>query len=241
MNHLPAGKTIVVILLLLVAGPAAAQTTALQKGFVTPPDSVKPSIYWYWMSDNMSQEGVKKDIEAMVKVGIGRAFIGNIGYPKEEVPYGKVKLFSDEWWKVTRAAISTASVGAARAAMRRQSNVNGTGRAGVVPAILLVGPDKETEAEQFVAPIAAADQDSANPFTGKLRIAVEDRLVGNGWYLFADPNIRPALAYGYLQGQTGPKVEVKEGWSRLGTEFRCYTDFGCAPFDYRAAYRNPGE
>ena len=109
MNHLPAGKTIVVILLLLVAGPAAAQTTALQKGFVTPPDSVKPSIYWYWMSDNMSQEGVKKDIEAMVKVGIGRAFIGNIGYPKEEVPYGKVKLFSDEWWKVTRAAISTAS------------------------------------------------------------------------------------------------------------------------------------
>jgi HK97 family phage prohead protease len=138
------------------------------------------------------------------------------------------------------AAISTASVGAARAAMRKQSNVNGTGRAGVVPAILLVGPDKETEAQQFVAPLAAADQSNANPFVGKLRIEVEDRLEGNRWYLFADPNLRPALAYGYLQGQTGPRVDTREGWNVLGTEFRCFTDFGCAPFDYRAAYCNPG-
>ena len=92
-----------------------AQTTVpekkqtLQQGFKTPPDSVKPSVYWYWMSDNISEQGVKKDIEAMAKVGIGRAFIGNIGYPKEEVPYGKVKLFSDEWWKITKTAITTAT------------------------------------------------------------------------------------------------------------------------------------
>ena len=109
LNYLPAGKTIAIALLLALGGAASAQQTALREGFVTPPDSVKPSVYWYWMSDNMSQEGVKKDIEAMAEVGIGRAFIGNIGYPKEEVPYGNVKLFSDEWWKVTRAAISTAS------------------------------------------------------------------------------------------------------------------------------------
>jgi len=81
----------------------------LQKSFVTPPDSVKPSVYWYWMSDNISEAGVRKDIEAMKKIGIGRAFIGNIGYPKEEVPYGNVKLFSDEWWKITEAAITAAT------------------------------------------------------------------------------------------------------------------------------------
>jgi len=83
--------------------------SALKQGFKRVPDSVRPSIYWYWMSDNVSQEGVKKDIEAMAKIGVGRAFIGNIGYPKEEVPYGNVKLFSDEWWKVIRTAISTAT------------------------------------------------------------------------------------------------------------------------------------
>ncbi len=96
-------------LLLSAALSASGQQSPLQQGFITPPDSVKPSVYWYWMSDNISQEGVRKDVEAMVKVGIGRAFIGNIGYPKEEVPYGKVKLFSDEWWKVTHTAIRTAS------------------------------------------------------------------------------------------------------------------------------------
>ena len=113
MNHFIIRKTpgysAAVLLLLSVVSAASAQKATLQQGFVTPPDSVKPSVYWYWMSDNISAEGVKKDLDAMAKVGIGRAFIGNIGYPKEEVPYGNVKLFSEEWWKVTRTAISTAS------------------------------------------------------------------------------------------------------------------------------------
>ncbi|WP_436486293.1 glycosyl hydrolase [Chitinophaga sp. ARDCPP14] len=97
------------VLLLTAALTASGQQTPLQRGFITPPDSTKLSVYWYWMSDNISQDGVRQDVEAMAKVGIGRAFIGNIGYPKEEVPYGKVKLFSDEWWKVTRTAIRTAT------------------------------------------------------------------------------------------------------------------------------------
>lgn len=104
-----------ILCLIIVIIKADAQKTALsssvgwQKAFAIPPDSVKPSVYWYWMSDNESEAGVKKDIEAMRKIGIGRAFIGNIGYPKEEVPYGKVKLFSDEWWKITETAITTAT------------------------------------------------------------------------------------------------------------------------------------
>lgn len=83
--------------------------TILNQHFKTPPDSVRPSVYWYWLSDNISQQGVKKDIEAMAKVGIGRAFIGNIGLSQNEVPYGKVKLFSDEWWKITKVAVTTAT------------------------------------------------------------------------------------------------------------------------------------
>ena len=51
---------------------------SIERGFKLVPDSVRPSMYWYWMSDNISVEGVKKDVEAMAKIGIGRAFIGNI-------------------------------------------------------------------------------------------------------------------------------------------------------------------
>ncbi|RYD91574.1 MAG: glycoside hydrolase family 2, partial [Sphingobacteriales bacterium] len=86
--------------------PALAQkdATPMQTNFLTPPDSSKPGLYWYWLNGNISKEGVEKDLESMAKVGIGRAFIGNIGLGNE-VPNGKVKMFTDDWWDVVRAAM----------------------------------------------------------------------------------------------------------------------------------------
>lgn len=85
----------------------AGQTSALEANFVTPPDSVQTSVYWYWMSDNISKEGVVKDLHAMKSVGINRAFIGNIGY--ETTPYGKIKILSEEWWDILHTALKTAT------------------------------------------------------------------------------------------------------------------------------------
>ena len=78
----------------------------LESGFVTPPDSILTSIYWYWISDNISEEGVVKDLHSMKEAGINRAFIGNIGLNENE---GKVKFYSDEWWKITHTALKTAT------------------------------------------------------------------------------------------------------------------------------------
>lgn len=85
---------------LLAQGPGAD----LYKGFRQPPDSVRPSVYWYWLSGNVTPAGVTRDVEAMSEVGIGRAFIGNIGMGGEVAP-GPVKFLSPEWWTVTRAAM----------------------------------------------------------------------------------------------------------------------------------------
>lgn len=82
---------------------------AMEKGFISPPDSIQTSIYWYWISDNISKEGVEKDLEAMKRVGINRAFIGNIGLDDKAAPYGKTKLFSDDWWSITHAALKKAT------------------------------------------------------------------------------------------------------------------------------------
>ncbi|MDP4184475.1 MAG: glycosyl hydrolase [Bacteroidota bacterium] len=79
----------------------------IKTGFISIPDSVQTSVYWYWISDNISKEGVIKDLHAMKRVGINRAFIGNIGLG--ETPYGKVKIFSDEWWNIVHAALKTAT------------------------------------------------------------------------------------------------------------------------------------
>lgn len=81
--------------------------TTLESGFVVPPDSIQTSVYWYWISDHISKEGVVKDLQAMKKVGINRAFIGNIGL--EGTPYGNVKLFSVEWWDILHTALKTAT------------------------------------------------------------------------------------------------------------------------------------
>ena len=79
----------------------------LERGFKITPDTIQTSTYWYWMSDNISKEGVVKDLKAMKRVGINRAFIGNIGY--NSTPYGNVKLFSEEWWEILHIALKTAS------------------------------------------------------------------------------------------------------------------------------------
>lgn len=81
--------------------------SSLEKTFISSPDTIQTSIYWYWMSDNISKEGVIKDLHSMKSVGINRAFIGNIGYAT--TPYGNVKLFSTEWWDILHTALKTAT------------------------------------------------------------------------------------------------------------------------------------
>lgn len=85
----------------------AHQLDALQKGFYTIPDSIQTSVYWYWVSGNISSEGVIKDLEAMKKVGINRAFIANVTWGEKYA--GKIKLFTEEWWTVLHTALKTAT------------------------------------------------------------------------------------------------------------------------------------
>ncbi|MFZ4582443.1 MAG: glycosyl hydrolase, partial [Paludibacter sp.] len=83
------------------------QNSQFESGFITPADSLQTSIYWYWLSDNISEDGVIKDLYSMKKAGINRAFVGNIGL--NDVPYGKIKMLSEEWWQIIHAALKTAT------------------------------------------------------------------------------------------------------------------------------------
>lgn len=94
-------------ILACATNPGKVSDQNLERGFVTPPDSIQTSVYWYWISDNISKEGVINDLKSMKKAGINRAFIGNIGL--DDVPYGKVKMLSEEWWDIIHAALKTAT------------------------------------------------------------------------------------------------------------------------------------
>ncbi len=67
----------------------------IAEAFVTPADTNKPWCYYYWIGDDISKEGITKDLEAMKEFGLGAVLIGNIN--PDEVD-GPVPLFSEEWW-----------------------------------------------------------------------------------------------------------------------------------------------
>lgn len=83
-----------------------ASAANLEEGFRRPPEQTKPWCYWYWISDNITKEGITADLEAMARVGIGEALIGNIFL--DDIAAGPVKVLSEEWWLLVEHAIREA-------------------------------------------------------------------------------------------------------------------------------------
>ncbi|NJC28327.1 glycosyl hydrolase [Neolewinella antarctica] len=77
---------------------------SLAGSFQNPPDETKPWLYWYWINNHISEEGITRDLEAMADVGIGAALIGNI-YLDRVKEDGPVPMLSPEWKRLTQHAI----------------------------------------------------------------------------------------------------------------------------------------
>lgn len=138
------------------------------------------------------------------------------------------------------SAITVAAVGAGRAAMSKQTTLDGI-KANFQPATLLTGPDKQTEAEQLLTSITPAQTSNAVPESLRRLAPVSDaNITGNAWYLFADPSIAPTWVYAYLEGFTGPRLSSQDEFGVQGMSVKLEHDFGVAAIDYRGAYRNPG-
>lgn len=73
------------------------QMNQLSTGFLNPPDSARPGVYWYFMDGNLSKEAMTADLESMKKAGIGNVLFleVNVGIPR-----GKVDFLSEEWQKL---------------------------------------------------------------------------------------------------------------------------------------------
>ncbi|WP_032096199.1 MULTISPECIES: glycosyl hydrolase [unclassified Alteromonas] len=86
-----------------------ASAAELKVNFKNPPHAVKPWVYWYWINDHISKEGVENDLKKMQKQGISTALIGIIHLNPSIGGFGKVNPFSDEWWNVLLFAIEKAA------------------------------------------------------------------------------------------------------------------------------------
>jgi len=87
------------------AHPSFAQVSKLKVGFVHPPNSAKPGVYWYFMDGNMSAKSITSDLESMKKAGIGNlVFLEvNVGIPR-----GPVDFLSPEWQNLFAHAVREA-------------------------------------------------------------------------------------------------------------------------------------
>ncbi|WP_420345022.1 prohead protease/major capsid protein fusion protein [Paenirhodobacter sp.] len=154
---------------------------------------------------------------------------------------GKTLFHADHGNKAgTGAAISDATLSAARLALRTQKGIEDR-TIRVTPRNLLVPPALETTAEKWLASIAPATAADVNPFSGSLSLVVEPRLSSaTRWYVTAEPGEIDGLEFAYLSGAEGPQVESRSGWDVDGVEIRVILDFGAGFIDHRGWFMNAG-
>jgi ATP-dependent protease ClpP protease subunit len=138
-------------------------------------------------------------------------------------------------------AITVAALGAGRAAIRKQTTIDGK-KMNMAPSILLVGPDKETEADQLVTSIVPNQPSSVNPFSGRLQVVSSAQITGNTWHLFADPNRAggACFVHGFLDGAAAPRIRTDEPFGQQGWAMTVEHDFGIGAVDFRGTWKNPG-
>jgi hypothetical protein len=93
-------KKVVVIIMLILLAYCVGIGQNLEQSFSAPPHSAKPWIYWFWMSGHVTREGIKKDIEMILKAGIGGVLIMEAKH--HILPDGPIKYSSDEWYALKK-------------------------------------------------------------------------------------------------------------------------------------------
>jgi hypothetical protein len=153
-----------------------------------------------------------------------------------EMSDGKPLFHADHGNIGAAGAINVETVGAGRLAMSQQRSEDGAILT-IRPAFLIVGPERETEAEQFLTAVAAAQTASVNPFVGKLTLIIEPRITGTQWFLATSPDAYDTIELSHLLGQEELYTETRVGFDVDGVENKARLDVGAAVIDYRGFYR----
>ena len=91
-----------------VRPPKQASADPLYHNFLSPPDAARSKVYWFWIYNRVTKEGITRDLEEFRAKGIsGVNMICNGGYGGKTALPG-VEFLGDEWRALFRHAIKEA-------------------------------------------------------------------------------------------------------------------------------------
>lgn len=153
----------------------------IKAGFINPPDSARPGVYWYFMDGNLSREAMTADLESMKEAGIGYVLFleVNVG-----VPRGKVDFLSDEWQDLFVHAVRECERLGIRLIMGSGPGWAGSGGPWVKPEqsmMHLVAGSTEVEGPSVFQSVLP-EPEPKKPFFGERSLTEGLKQIRDSWY-----------------------------------------------------------
>jgi alpha-L-rhamnosidase len=98
----------ILLLLPLAGGSAQESGDPLKSGFEHPPASARPRVWWHWMNGNITEEGIKLDLEWMHRVGIAGFQNFDAALQTPQVVEHRLAYMTPEWKDAFRYATTLA-------------------------------------------------------------------------------------------------------------------------------------
>ena len=102
----------------------------LEHGFAHPPDSARPWVYWFWLSGNISSNGITADLEAMKRVGVGGVLIMEVD---QGAPVGPADFMGPKWRDLFKHVAAEARRLGLEVNMNNDAGWNGSGGPWIKP------------------------------------------------------------------------------------------------------------
>lgn len=88
---------ILCMMLINCSGPSGKPGTDLESGFLNPPGSAKPRVWWHWMNGNIAKTGIRADLEWMKRIGIGGFQNFDAGLTSPQIVEKRLIYMTPEW------------------------------------------------------------------------------------------------------------------------------------------------
>ncbi|WP_082549707.1 ClpP-like prohead protease/major capsid protein fusion protein [Mesorhizobium sp. Root552] len=180
-----------------------------------------------------------------------RRTIGNLVYAQivadgAVMSDGKTLFHNDHANKGT-GALTMTNLDTARAKMALQKDPDSIAKSGlnIRPAFLLVPVELQGKATALMAAEfdPAGTQRNPNVVRGMVEVISEARLSTDSsaeWYLAANPNQFDTIEVAYLNGNSSPVLEQKDGWNVDGVEFKVRIDAGVKALGWQGFWYSTG-